>query len=182
MDDLLAAALAQCSVLDEHRAVVPLKGLWAEHPVVLAFVRHLGCIFCRQQVAGLMKRLPAIESRGATLVVVGPSKPEHIAAFRQATGYAGLLYVDPSLRAFRTAGLVHGWASTYHPRTVWKAVRALAQGFRQSGRQGDVVQQGGTFVLGPGDRLRYEWRDDFAGDNANLDKVVEAIPTTAAVR
>jgi len=42
MDDLLAAALAQLTVLDESGAVVPLKGLWAERPVVLAFVRHFG--------------------------------------------------------------------------------------------------------------------------------------------
>ncbi len=42
MDDLLAAALAQCSVLDEAGVSVPLKGLWAERPVVLAFVRHFG--------------------------------------------------------------------------------------------------------------------------------------------
>jgi hypothetical protein len=128
-----------------------------------------------------MARLPEIERRGATLVVVGPAKPEHIAAFRQATGYAGSLYVDPSLRTFRTAGLVHGWATTYHPLSVLKGVRAFAQGFRQGARQGDVAQQGGTFVLGPGDRVRFEWRDRFAGDNPDLDAVVTAIPTRASV-
>lgn len=42
MDDLLAGALARLTVLDESGTVVPLKGLWAEHPVVLAFVRHFG--------------------------------------------------------------------------------------------------------------------------------------------
>lgn len=129
-----------------------------------------------------MARMPEIERRGAVIVVVGPARPEHIAAFRQATGYGGALYVDPALRAFRTAGLVHGWASTYHPLAVAKGVKAFAQGFRQGARQGDVVQQGGTFVLGPGDRLRYEWRDSFAGDNADLDAVVAAIPTRAPVR
>jgi hypothetical protein len=42
MDDLLAGALSRLTVLDESGAVVPLKGLWAERPVVLAFVRHFG--------------------------------------------------------------------------------------------------------------------------------------------
>jgi hypothetical protein len=42
MDHLLAAALGQLSVLDEAGATVPLKGLWAERSVVLAFVRHFG--------------------------------------------------------------------------------------------------------------------------------------------
>lgn len=118
-----------------------------------------------------------IERRGGTLVVVGPAKPDHIAGFREATGYKGALFVDPSCRAFRTAGLIRGWASTYHPLAVLKGVGALAQGFRQGPRQGDVVQQGGTFVLGPGDRVRFEWRDRFAGDNPDLDAVVAALPS-----
>ncbi len=120
--------------------------------------------------------MPEIERRGALVVVVGPAKPEHIAGFREATGYTGPLFADPSARAFKTAGLVHGWASTYHPRAMLKGVRALAQGFRQGARRGDVVQQGGTFVLGPGDRVRFEWRDRFAGDNPDPDEVVKALP------
>jgi peroxiredoxin len=176
MDDLLAAALGQVSVLDETAAGVRLGDFWAKRPVVLGLVRHLGCLFCRQQVAGLMRRLPEIERRSATLVVVAPSRTEHIAAFRTATGYAGPLFVDPSLRAFKAAGLEHSRASTYHPLAVLKSVKAVAQGHRQTGRQGDVIQQGGTFVLGPGDRVHFEWRDRYAGDNADLDEVVDAIP------
>src|SRR5258705_8437622 len=133
VDDLLAAALRQMTVLDEPGTGVSLGGFWVKRPVVLAFVRHLGCIFCRQQVARLSKRLPEIERRGGTLVVVGPAKPEHIKGFRESTGYQGALFVDPALRAFRTAGLVHGWASTYHPLSVLKGIGALARGFRQVG-------------------------------------------------
>lgn len=42
MDDLLAAALAQMTVLDETGTAVPLGSFWAKRPVVLAFVRHFG--------------------------------------------------------------------------------------------------------------------------------------------
>jgi peroxiredoxin len=134
-------------------------------------------MFCRQQVAGLSRRMPEIERRGGTLVVVGPAEPALIAGFREVTGYTGALFVDPTRRGFKTGGLVHGRASTYHPLAVLKGIRAMAQGFRQGARQGDVLQQGGTFVLGPGNRVRYEWRDRYAGDNADLDEVVEAIPS-----
>ena len=177
MDDLLAAALGQMRVLDGTGTTVPLGTFWMKRPIVLAFVRHLGCIFCRQQVAGLSKRVPEIERRGGMLVVVAPAKPEHIAGFRASTGYEGALFVDPTLRAFKAAGLVRGRASTYHPLAVLQGIRAMAQGFRQVGRHGDVVQQGGTFVLGPGDRVRYEWRDRYAGHHPDLDEVVEALPS-----
>ena len=126
MDDLLAAALGQVSVLDERGAAVRLGDFWGKRPVVLALVRHLGCLFCRQHVAGLLRRLPEIEGRGAALVVVGPSRPEHIAAFRAAMDYNGPLFVDPPLRAFRAAGLERSRASTYHPLAVLKAVKMNA--------------------------------------------------------
>ena len=42
VDDLLAAALAQMTVLDETGTAVPLGSFWAKRPVVLAFVRHFG--------------------------------------------------------------------------------------------------------------------------------------------
>ena len=84
--------------------------------------------------------------------------------------------MDPTLRAFKTAGLVHGRASTYHPLAVLRGIGAMAQGFRQVGRHGDVVQQGGTFVLGPGNRVRYEWRDRYAGHHPDPDEVVERSP------
>ena len=113
--------------------------------------------------------------RGAALVVVGPAKPEHLQGFREVTGYAGPLYADPSLASFRAAGLAYGWGRTFHPLSVLKGMRAFAAGFRQGARRGNPVQQGGVFVLGPGDRVRYEWRDSFAGDHAPMPAVLAAL-------
>jgi hypothetical protein len=107
--------------------------------------------------------------------VVGLGKAEHLAGFREATGYAGPLFADPSLATFRTAGLAYGWGRTFHPRSVLKGMRAFAAGFRQGARRGNPVQQGGVFVLGPGDRVRYEWRDRFAGDHASTSAVISAL-------
>ena len=109
---------------------------------------------------------------GAGLIVVGPGKPEHLKGFREVTRFAGPLYADPSLATFRAAGLAYGWSKTFHPRSIWKGLRAFASGFRQGARRGNPVQQGGIFVLGPGDRVRYEWRDRFAGDHAPMSAVL----------
>jgi len=126
-------------------------------------------------VAGLTAALPEIRARGADVVVVGCGQPEHIAPFRQATRYDGPLLTDPLLRAFRAAGLAHGWTRTFHPRSVWKGVVAFASGFRQGTRRGNPVQQGGTFVLGPGALVSFEWRDRFAGDHPDMRDVLAAL-------
>ena len=104
------------------------------------------------------------ESRPAgSLVVIGCGQPEHIEAFRAVTGYDGPLFTDPSLRAFGTAGLARGWTKTFDPRSVVKGVAAFMGGFRQGARRGNPFQQGGTFIIGAGPRVRFEWRDRFAG-------------------
>lgn len=126
-------------------------------------------------MAGLAAAEPSIGARGAALLVVGPGKPEHLAGFREVTGYAGPLYADPSLATFSAAGLAYGWGRTFHPLSVLRGVRAFAAGFRQGARRGNPVQQGGLFVLGPGDRVRYERRDRFAGDHAPMADVVAAL-------
>jgi peroxiredoxin len=126
-------------------------------------------------VAGLKTVLPDIHARGAEVVVVGCGQPEHVPGFREATGYKGPLLTDPSLRAFRAARLAHGWARTFHPRSVWKGIAAFRSGFRQGARRGNPVQQGGTFVLGPGERVRFEWRDRFAGDHPEMREVLAAL-------
>jgi hypothetical protein len=119
--------------------------------------------------------LPEIHTRGGEVVVVGCGMPEHIAGFRTATGYDGPLVTDPSLRSFQAAGLAYGWSRTFDPRALRKGIAAFASGFRQGARRGNPVQQGGTFVLGPGDRVRFEWRDRFAGDHPEMQQVLAAL-------
>ena len=119
--------------------------------------------------------LPDIRGRGTELVVVGSGAPEHIGPFRQATGYHGLLYTDPSLRTFETAGLAYGIRQTFHPLTLLRGIRAFKSGFRQGARRGHPLQQGGTFVLGPGEVVRFEWRDRFAGDHPDLREVLKTV-------
>jgi AhpC/TSA antioxidant enzyme len=120
--------------------------------------------------------------RDAGLVVVGPGRPEHLKGFREVTRFTGPLYADPSLSTFRAAGLAYGWTKTLHPLSILKGLRAFGAGFRQGVRRGNPVQQGGLFVLGPGDRVSYEWRDRFAGDHASMAAVLAALPSPSLPR
>jgi len=123
-----------------------------------------------------VKALSDIAQRRGDLAVVGCGMPEHLVGFREVTGYRGLLYTDPTLASFRAAALAYGWTRTLHPGSILKGVGAFGAGFRQGARRGNPVQQGGTFVLGPGDRVRFEWRDRFAGDHPDLREVLAALP------
>jgi AhpC/TSA antioxidant enzyme len=126
-------------------------------------------------VAGLDRVRPDLRARGGELVVVGSGGPEHIVTFRQSIAYEGRLLCDPSLASFQAARLVPGWSRTFDQRAIIKAIRALAGGFRPGVPRGSAVQQGGTFVLGPGPRVRFEWRDRYPGDHPPIGDVLSAL-------
>ena len=54
-------------VYDPDGREIRLGELWAAETVVLVFVRHFGCLFCRQQVAaiGSLRRSPQATRRPA---------------------------------------------------------------------------------------------------------------------
>jgi hypothetical protein len=67
------------------------------------------------------------------------------------------------------------------PRGVVRAIRAFRAGFRSGRMRGNPWRQGGVFVLGPHDHVRFEWRDRFMGDSPPLDRVLEAIGAASPV-
>jgi peroxiredoxin len=133
-------------------------------------------VVCRQQVAGLKDAAAAIERRGASIVVISNGPVSAIAGFREATGYPGRILADPGRRAYRGAGLIASLGSVLHPRAIVRTMRALLSGAGIGRERGDALQQGGTFVLGPGEVDRFVWRDRFSGDHAPLERVLGALP------
>ena len=167
--------LGKLSVLDEHGAPVEVSSLWGERTAVLAFVRHFGCLHCRDHVVQLHRSIADIRRTGAELIVIGSGTPSFIAGFRETTGFDGPLFVDPTLATYEAAELERGVLRTLSPRGLGKAVSALRRGVRQGRTQGDAFQQGGVLVIAPGGTLRWRHVSKFAGDNAPVERVVAAL-------
>jgi peroxiredoxin len=152
-----------------------LDELWTARPLVLCFVRHFGCIFCRQQVAGLCRKTSEMEAAGASLVFVGSGTPLMARAFEEAHCPRSRVFVDPKLESFRAFGLCRGLATSLNGNTVLKAIRAYRDGHRQIGVQGDPWQQGGVFVVDTTGRVRYSYISRFAGDHPSPSVLVDAL-------
>ena len=107
--------------------------------------------------------------------MVGSGSVSQARAFREEQGLTFPLYTDPSLGAYRKAGLRHGLASSLDPRIAARALDAFRHGFRQVGTQGPAMQQGGAFVIAAGGRLLFEHVSRFAGDNADPADILRAL-------
>jgi len=106
----VAQDLAGTSALDDNAARVTVGTFYADRRAVVVMIRYFDSASCRKIVTSLRDAQAEIEKRGAQLVVIGASQPNTMAEFRESVGYQGPLVVDPSLDAFRAAGMVAGAA------------------------------------------------------------------------
>jgi len=128
-----------------------------------------------------MTREADIKAAGGSVAVIGLGTPAFAKGFREATRYAGPLFVDGEGAAYRAVSLkrLRLWR-LLSPRMIRNALRAKKDGFRQGKVEGDPWQLGGTLVVAPGDRLVYRWRNTNADDDAPLDEVLAALRTASA--
>jgi hypothetical protein len=170
-----ADRLAALTVLGGDGAPVALGTLWKDRAAVVVFVRHFGCIHCRDHVIQLRADEAAIRAAGAELAVVGNGSPSFIAGFRDETGWTGPLYTDPTLDTYRAAELVRGVTRTLDPRALAPTLRAFLRGGRQGRTLGDQWQQGGVVVVAPGGNILWHHASGRPGDNASGLDIVRAL-------
>jgi peroxiredoxin len=124
----------------------------------------------------LRERHDEITGLGAAVVAVGTGDRRYAAAFVDEEHIPFPVLVDDDARAAHAASLkTLSWFQLLHPRT-WPATRATSKRGHHVHKAGKRVKQiGATFVIGPGDRVRYEHMDTDSTDHAPIDEVVAAL-------
>ena len=120
-----------------------------------------------------------IQARGADIVAVGTGDRRYAEAFVREERIPFLVLVDDDASAAHAASLrTLNWFQLLHPRT-WKASRETSKRGYHVHKAGKRVRQiGATFVIGAGDRVRYEHMDSDSTDHASIDEVLAALPET----
>jgi peroxiredoxin len=123
----------------------------------------------------LRDALPEIRRRGAELIIVGNGQPQHATDFRDAEHVESPLYVDPELRAYAAAGLKRGLRSSLSPGVILRGLRAFREGKRQGATMGEPWQQGGVFIIRPGNRVDFSYISEEAGDHPSVEAIISAL-------
>ena len=145
-------------------------------PSVVVFVRHYGCIFCRERAAEVRTHRAAIERKGARIVFVGNGLPAMAREFAAQHADGIPVLSDPTKKTFELAGMRRGLSTVMRPSMLANAWRAFRSGHRQTKVQGDPWQQGGALVLGADGAVLHAQRDCAAGDAIDWARVVAALP------
>lgn len=146
--------------------------------VLLVFLRHEGCTFCREALADLALKHAKLEAAGTQLVIVHMSDDS---GFRALTDKYGLrevpLVSDPERTFYDALGLRRAsWWELLAPRIWIRGFRAaLMEGHGFGGIRGDALQMPGVFLVRGGKVIaRHLHRD--VSERPNYTEVC-AVPT-----
>lgn len=174
--ETLPESAGDIELTDESGQKIPLSAL---KPAVIVWLRHFGCLFCREQASQFAKRLGEIESRGSRLVFVS-SGPHYFAqAFREdyfPNSPSIMVLSDPARKSYKALGFRRSFTSIFTLATLVRGWRAFRAGFRQALKpQGDTFQNGGILVIDGTSHIRYRFVSDAAGHHPDPERVIASL-------
>uniref|UniRef100_A0A3Q4HNR3 Peroxiredoxin like 2C n=1 Tax=Neolamprologus brichardi TaxID=32507 RepID=A0A3Q4HNR3_NEOBR len=152
--DINLRDVEDCLIYDQHGVSIPFKTLYQDRKSVIIFVRNFLCYSCKEYVDDLGK-IPreVLEDAEIRLVVIGQSAYHHIKVIifkyliSQPHGSNSVHLSQPSPHV--KSGVFMGQI-----KTIWRAVTSPAFDF-----QGDLHQQGGAIIAGPGSKVHFSHLD-----------------------
>ena len=112
-----------------------LSQLWQNGPAVLVFLRHLGCMFCREHIGVLQEDRERFEELGAVVALITFRPPEEASAFCAGRGVDEfcICLSDTKKEAYRAYGLARGSnAEMFTTNVVTRSFRAAMRSWTRS--------------------------------------------------
>lgn len=125
-----------------------------DQTVLLVFLRHFGCIFCKEALIDISKKRKSMESKCIKVVLVHMATTEVAEDYFKTFNLGGVLHVsDPECRYYQEFGLLKATSSQLMGLKNW--VRgfevSVGKGIEVSIRNiGDAFQMPGVFVIKDG--------------------------------
>lgn len=147
-----------------------LRDQLGEEPTLLVFLRHLGCIFCRETVADLRaisERDPAFPS----VLLFTQSTPVELRAFLRRDWPTARAISDPGRRFYAAFGIERMSPFGLLRPALWGAERrAREKGIEGGERTGDIWRMPGVFLAR---KREVVWSHEFrhAGDHPDWDRI-----------
>jgi hypothetical protein len=155
----------------------PLLKLTYQSPVLLVFLRHFGCVFCKEALHDLAKRQLYFQENHIRLVFVHMADDATSKAYFSNFHFENPVYIcDPGQRYYAAFGLQRGsfrqlyglqtWIRGYQVKKEHGFELELAQ------KLGDSTQMPGVFVIQDG-KIRESFVHRYAAERPDYDRLVQ---------
>lgn len=143
--------------------------------MALVFLRHLGCIFCRENVCRLAREAPHDR-----IFLVAMADPDQAREFLRRYPTPHQMICDPERGLFEAFGLERGSIGQLFGPKVWlRGAKAMASGHRQGRVQGDPYQLPGSFILDRESKVVWSHLAKHAADTAEPATLAALLRTLA---
>ena len=152
-----------------------LRELSFQTPVLLVFLRHFGCTFCREALSDIAERRSQIESEGVKLVFVHLTNDEIAERYFNRYDLEGVTHIsDPSCRYYAAFGLVKGTVTQLFGLQSWiRGFQAgVLEGHGVGPMLGDGFQMPGVFVIQNGE-VKESFIHKLASDRPNYGDLIQ---------
>jgi peroxiredoxin len=142
-----------------------LGSLSTERPLLLVFLRHFGCTFCREVVAELSEMRKEIEAKGTQMGFVHLSTEEKARKFFEPYGLADLPRIaDEEGRLYQAFGLIRAnWRQYLNYESILRMLIAWLEGHWVGLPAGDVQRMPGVLLIVSGE-IRKAYRHKLVSD------------------
>ncbi len=156
------------------------ENLWSisfENPVMLVFLRHFGCVFCKEALNDISLRRKLIERGGIKIVFVHMGDEETANDYFTKFNLQGAVHIcDPSQRYYRAFGLQRGSFTQLYGLQTWirgyKVKQELNVELEMAKRLGDSTQMPGVFILQNG-RIKDRFIHRIASERPDYEQLVQ---------
>jgi peroxiredoxin len=141
-------------------------------PVLLIFLRQLGCTFCREALADLAAHKHEIDAQGVRIAIVHMASEDRIEPLLAQFGLAAVPRIGDSNRSlYRAFGLRRGsWPQLFGPK-VWLRGLVVAPKYGFGRTIGDAAQMPGVFLVFHGEVIK-SYQHQSAADKADFVSLV----------
>ncbi len=145
-----------------------------EGRMLLVFLRHFGCIFCRETVGELRKIAEQDDSFPQVLFFSQGSSTESRAFLRRYWPTARVVS-DPGFEFYDAFGVGRAsWTEALGLPVLRARARARSQGYENGPRSGDIWRMPGVFVV-EGSAIVWSHRPAHAADHPDFQALSQAI-------
>lgn len=128
-----------------------LNDLSDQSPVLVVFLRHFGCVFCKESMYDISKKEEKLKSEGIRVVLVHMSDYDTAEGYFKKFGLKDIEHVsDPDCKYYAAFGLIKGSFSQLFGLKTWIRgfeIAATKQMLPDNKRIGDGLQMPGIFLI-----------------------------------
>ncbi len=125
-----------------------LRSLTEQHAVLLVFLRHFGCVFCREALDDFSQIKGELDKRKVKLIFVHMAEEHHGDSYLENYGLKGEEHIsDPDMTLYEYFGLQKGGFRELYGLKIWTRVIGIKHSSDLKTPLGNMKQMPGVFMI-----------------------------------